>query len=136
MEDGLKQRIYENILRFLENYRYIKSTAEATIPNFIFQNSPLLSLFYLVRFWGCPLIFDGKSTLLPMDGGPNQTNQSPVRSPVSNSRAYSRWLWGSFAWLRAATCSIFSLFPIFGIASCGIEPVLSLAYAFSAFFSL
>ena len=41
MEDGLKQRIYENILRFLENYRYIKSTAEATIPNFIFQNSPL-----------------------------------------------------------------------------------------------
>ena len=54
MEDGLKQRIYENILRFLENYRYIKSTAEATIPNFIFQNSPLLSLFYLVRFWGCP----------------------------------------------------------------------------------
>lgn len=35
MEDGLKQRIYENILRFLENYRYIKSTAEATIPNFI-----------------------------------------------------------------------------------------------------
>lgn len=30
MEDGLKQRIYENILRFLENYRYIKSTAEAT----------------------------------------------------------------------------------------------------------
>ena len=50
MEDGLKQRIYENILRFLENYRYIKSTAEATIPNFIFQNSPLLSLFYVVRF--------------------------------------------------------------------------------------
>lgn len=35
MEDGLKQRIYENILRFLENYRYIKSTAEATMPNFI-----------------------------------------------------------------------------------------------------
>ena len=35
MEDGLKQRIYENILRFLENYRYIKSTAEATIPKFI-----------------------------------------------------------------------------------------------------
>lgn len=33
MEDGLKQRIYENILRFLENYRYIKSTAEATIPS-------------------------------------------------------------------------------------------------------
>lgn len=55
MEDGLKQRIYENILRFLENYRYIKSTAEATIPNFIFQNSPLLSLFYVVRFWGYPL---------------------------------------------------------------------------------
>ena len=85
MEDGLKQRIYENILRFLENYRYIKSTAEATIPNFIFQNSPLLSLFYVVRFWGCPLIFDGKSTLLPMDGGPNQTNQSPVRSLVSTA---------------------------------------------------
>ena len=104
----------------MENYRYIKSTAEATIPNFIFQKSPLLSLFYVVRFWGCPLIFDGKSTLLPMDGGPNQTNQSPVRSPVPNSRAYSRWLWDSFAWLRAATCSIFSLFPIFGIASCGI----------------
>ena len=41
MEDDLKQRIYENILRFMENYRYIKSTAEATIPNFIFQNSPL-----------------------------------------------------------------------------------------------
>lgn len=55
MEDGLKQRIYENILRFLENYRYIKSTAEATMPNFIFQNSPLLSLFYVVRFWGYPL---------------------------------------------------------------------------------
>lgn len=119
MEDGLKQRIYENILRFLENYRYIKSTAEATIPNFIFQNSPLLSLFYVVRFWVTP-IFDGKSTLLPIDGGPNQTNQSPVRSPVSNSRAYGRWLRGSFAWLRAATCSIFSPFPIFGIASCGI----------------
>ena len=54
MESSLKQRIYENILRFMENYRYIKSTAEATIPNFIFQNSPLLSLFYVVRFWGCP----------------------------------------------------------------------------------
>ena len=55
MEDDLKQRIYENILRIIENQRYIKSTAEATIPNFIFQNSPLLSLFYLVRFWGYPL---------------------------------------------------------------------------------
>ena len=36
MESSLKQRIYKNILRFMENYRYIKSTAEATIPNFIF----------------------------------------------------------------------------------------------------
>ena len=35
MESSLKQRIYKNILRFMENYRYIKSTAEATIPNFI-----------------------------------------------------------------------------------------------------
>ena len=42
MEDGLKQRIYENILRFLENYRYIKSTAEATIPNFIVIYNSLL----------------------------------------------------------------------------------------------
>ena len=111
MESSLKQRIYKNILRFMENYRYIKSTAEATIPNFIFQNSPLLSLFYVVRFWGRPLIFDGKSTLLPMDGSPNQTNQSPVRSSVSNSRAYSRRLWGSFAWLRAATWNIFLAAP-------------------------
>ena len=55
MEDDLKQRIYENILGIIENQRYIKSTAEATIPNFIFQNSPLLSLFYVVRFWGYPL---------------------------------------------------------------------------------
>ena len=54
MESSLKQRIYENILRFMENYRYIKSTAEATIPNFIFQKSPLLSLFYVARFWGYP----------------------------------------------------------------------------------
>lgn len=44
MEDGLKQRIYENILRFLENYRYIKSTAEATIPNFIYTHSPSIFL--------------------------------------------------------------------------------------------
>ena len=44
MEDGLKQRIYENILRFLENYRYIKSTAEATIPNFICTHSPSIFL--------------------------------------------------------------------------------------------
>lgn len=105
--------LYEGVLRY-EKADY------PPIPNFIFQNSPLLSLFYVVRFWGRPLIFDGKSTLLPMDGSPNQTNQSPVRSSVSNSRAYSRRLWGSFAWLRAATCSIFSPFPIFGIASCGI----------------
>lgn len=28
-----KQRIYENILELMENYRYIKSTAEATIPS-------------------------------------------------------------------------------------------------------
>ena len=45
MEDGLKQRIYENILRLLENYRYIKSTAEATIPNFIYIHSPYLLSF-------------------------------------------------------------------------------------------
>lgn len=41
MESSLKQRIYENILGIIENWRYIKSTAEATMPNFIFQNSPL-----------------------------------------------------------------------------------------------
>ena len=76
--------------------------------------------YFMLSDFGVTPIFDGKSTLLPIDGGPNQTNQSPVRSPVSNSRAYGRWLWGSFAWLRAATCSIFSPFPIFGIASCGI----------------
>lgn len=35
MESSLKQRIYENILGIIENWRYIKSTAEATIPNFI-----------------------------------------------------------------------------------------------------
>lgn len=51
MEDGLKQRIYENILKFMENYRYIKSTAEATMPNFIFQNSPLLSLNFYLSQW-------------------------------------------------------------------------------------
>ncbi len=47
MEDGLKQRIYENILRFLENYRYIKSTAEATMPNFMmFYISFVVVAFY------------------------------------------------------------------------------------------
>ena len=51
MESSLKQRIYENILKFMENYRYIKSTAEATIPNFIFQNSPLLSLNFYLGQW-------------------------------------------------------------------------------------
>ena len=30
MESSLKQRIYENILGIIENWRYIKSTAEAT----------------------------------------------------------------------------------------------------------
>ena len=44
--------------------------------------------------FGVTPIFDGKSTLLQIDGGPNQTNQSPVRSPVSNSRAYGQWLCG------------------------------------------
>ena len=42
--------------------------------------------FMLSDFGVAPPIFDGKSTLLPMDGGPNQTNLSPVRSQVSNSR--------------------------------------------------
>lgn len=44
MESSLKQRIYENILKPMENYRYIKSTAEATIPNFICTHSPSIFL--------------------------------------------------------------------------------------------
>ena len=103
---GVFMKIYETVkkLRYLISYFKIL----------------LYYRYFMLSDFGVAHIFDGKSTLLPMDGGPNQTNQSPVRSPVSNSRAYGRWLWGSFAWLRAAACSIFSPFPIFGIASCGI----------------
>lgn len=47
MESSLKQRIYENILKPMENYRYIKSTAEATIPNFMmFYISFVVVAFY------------------------------------------------------------------------------------------
>ena len=49
MESSLKQRIYENILGIIENWRYIKSTAEATIPNFIL----LYISFMIVAFFDC-----------------------------------------------------------------------------------
>lgn len=48
MESSLKQRIYENILRFMENYRYIKSTAEATIPNFILLYISFMIVAFLI----------------------------------------------------------------------------------------
>ena len=101
---------------------YIDLWKKANLQRYLISYLKILLYYryFMLSDFGVTPIFDGKSTLLPMDGGPNQTNQSPVRSPVSNSRAYGQWLWGSFAWLRAATCSIFSPFPIFGIASCGI----------------
>ena len=47
----------------MENYRYIKSTAEATIPNFIFQKSPLWSqLFMAPRFFGGKSAYYSKYT--------------------------------------------------------------------------
>lgn len=47
MESSLKQRIYENILGIIENWRYIKSTAEATMPNFMmFYISFVVVAFY------------------------------------------------------------------------------------------
>ena len=51
MESSLKQRIYENILRFMENYRYIKSTAEATIPNF-----HISKFSFIIVILCCPIL--------------------------------------------------------------------------------
>ena len=48
MESSLKQRIYENILGIIENWRYIKSTAEATIPNFILLYISFMIVAFLI----------------------------------------------------------------------------------------